>query len=264
MANFSRQGALAKRPRMRVAVVTALLSVGVGLSAAYAALAFLMLIGFVSEFAFGVSSEQVGLSPVPSWQLVLVPTLGGLLVGLLIQRILHTPRAQGPADVICEARGYADRLTPRAGLGSAVASILSIGVGASVGRYGPAVHLGACFGSAVARLLKLDDTRRRMLLASGAAAAIAASFNAPLAGVLFAHEVILGSFALRAVTPIVIASVVGTAVTRVHGGDVSLFDLPNQQIAHAFEYPLFALLGILGGYGAVAFMRVLSRAQSWG
>ncbi|MEM7253243.1 MAG: chloride channel protein [Pseudomonadota bacterium] len=256
---------LNRRPSMRIAVGTALLAVPVGIAAALAALAFLVLIGWVGQVAFGTTADPGQLSTIDPVRLMLITTLGGLLVGLVITWVLgRGRRPRGPADVIAEARGLQSRLTFRDGLGSAAASVLSIGVGASVGRYGPAVHLGATLGAFIGRALTLSNVRHRMLIAAGAAAAIAASFNAPLGGVLFAHEVILGSFGLRAVTPVVIGSVVGVASTRWFSGDVSLFALPNQQIAHIYEYPLFALVGILGGYGAIAFMRVLSRAQSLG
>ena len=247
-----------------------LFAVIVGLIAAYASLTFLMLIHVIGGFAFGVKGDPslqffASLTDwAANWRLLVVPTLGGLLVGLITQRVFSVQSSQGPAEVIAQARGYANWLTLRSGLSSVVTSALSIATGASVGRYGPAVQLGASIGATMAQWLRLSPQQGRTLLASGAAAAIAASFNAPLAGVLFAHEVILGKFTLRAVAPVVIAAVVGTTVTRFHGGNITLFDLPHYTINHETEYFLFAAFGIVGGYTALLFMHLLSSTQAWG
>ena len=247
-----------RRPAVLVdSVFLAVLAMLVGAIAAYAAIAFIFLIGVVQEFFYGFGHDHVysGLSNVSSWRIVAAPALGGLLVGVLIYRFMPQGRNFGPADVMQAVREKDAKMSIGTGLGSAAVSILSIGAGASVGRYGPAVHLGASLSAWIGERFKLARSQRLALLGCGVAAAIAASFNAPLAGVLFAHEVVLGAYALRAFVPIIIASVTGTAVAHAHLGDISIFAMADYEIQFAHEYPLFAIVGLLGGGLAIAFMR---------
>src|SRR5690606_35471749 len=137
------------------------------------------------------------------------PTIGGLIVGLVLDRWVSGRRDHAVAEVI-EARAIRDcRIPVGVGLWSALVSATSLRSGASAGREGPVVHLGATLASAVEDIFRLSPGSRRTLLACGVAAAVSASFNAPLAGVLFAHEVILAHYAVRAFVPVVISSVAG-------------------------------------------------------
>ncbi len=239
-----------------------LLAVVAGALAAYGALGFLFLIGAVQTVFFGFEHGKVysTVPTLPWWRIVLAPALGGLLVGLIVWRWMPGRRTYGPADAMRALHEENGRMPIGVGLGSAAVSALSIGAGASVGRYGPAVHLGASVSSWLAQVLELDRGQRMALLGCGAASAIAASFNAPLGGVLFASEVLLGGRALRAFIPIVTASVVGTAIARLHLGDFSIFTLSDYAIEHVYEYPSFALIGVLGGLLAIAFMRGMDLA----
>jgi len=148
------------------------------------------------------------------------------------------------------------RMSISAGLKAALASILSIGAGASVGREGPVVHLGASIASWVAARLHLGRTLSRTLLGCGVAAAVAASFNAPIAGTFFALEVVVGHYALSAFAPIVIASVTGTVISRAYYGDFPAFILPEEWlIVSVWEFPAFAMLGLVAAIVAVIFMQ---------
>jgi len=238
-------------------VLLALLAVLVGAVAAYAALAFIFFIGVVQEFFFGFGHDQVysTLPTVSSWRIVAAPALGGLLVGLIVYRFMPQRRNYGPVDVMQAVREKDAKMSIGVGLGSAMVSILSIGAGASVGRYGPAVHLGASLSAWIGERFRLARSQRLALLGCGVASAIAASFNAPLAGVLFAHEVIVGAYALRAFVPIIIASVTGTIVARAHFDDFSIFAMGGYEIQFTHEYPLFAVVGLIGGGLAIVFMR---------
>ena len=164
-------------------------------------------------------------------------------------------KPQSVAKVIEASALQSGRMSFRAGIGAAIASSVSIGVGGSVGREGPAIHLGATFGAWFARTLHLTRSMSQALLGCGAAAAVAASFNAPIAGALFAHEVIVGHFAMSAFTPIVISSVVGTIVSRVYFGDVPAFGISEQSLASFWELPAVVGLGIAGGIIAIIFMK---------
>ncbi len=133
----------------------------------------------------------------------------------------------------------------RSGLGAAAAAAVSIGAGASVGREGPAVHIGASVCAWVAERLGLNRRHSLVLLGCGAAAAVTASFNAPLAGVLFALEVVVGYYTLRVFAPIVVAAMGALTITRLVQGDAPAFLLPAHAVESLWELPLFAVLGIV-------------------
>lgn len=231
-----------------------ILSLVIGAGVGVAAVVFRELIGLVQLPWLGDRTEKV-LSAAEniSWITILAaPTFGGLVVGLLLYRI-QTRRAGGVADVI-EARALSGRrLSVRDGLWSALVSGISLGSGASAGREGPVIHLGGTLASAVAEKTGLPAASRRTLLSAGVASAISASFNAPIAGVLFAHEVILGHYSMRSFVPIVIASTAGSLVSRVWFGDAAAFFLPEYQITSYWEFPAFALLGITAAIVAILF-----------
>ena len=124
----------------------------------------------------------------------------------------------------------------------AIINMLSIGVGASVGREGPIIHLGAGCASWIAKKFGLSPALSLTILGCGVASAIGASFNAPIAGVFFALEVVIGHYALHTFTPIVIASVAGTLVSRIHIGDFPAFIIPEYAIVSFFEFPAFPAL----------------------
>ncbi|MGD9827918.1 MAG: chloride channel protein [Hyphomicrobiaceae bacterium] len=232
-----------------------LLALAIGIAVAYAALLFRLLIGFVQVFWLGTTSERVysAAMTLPWWWIIAGPTIGGLIVGLVLDRWVSGRRAHAVADVI-EARAIRDcRIPVGVGLWSALVSAISLGSGASAGREGPVVHLGATLASAVEDLFRLSPGSRRTLLACGVAAAVSASFNAPLAGVLFAHEVILAHYAVRAFVPVVISSVAGAVIARLHFGNFPAFSVPGYQITSYLEFPAFALLGLTCAVVAIMF-----------
>lgn len=230
-------------------------ALGIGIGVAYFAILFRAVIGFVQLPWLGILDENVytAARQTPWWVILMAPAVGGLAVGLFLQQFMPGRRALGVADVI-EARALLRcRISAQAGLGSALVSAVSLGAGASAGREGPVVHLGATLASVLQDRFKLPHSARRTLLACGVAAAVSASFNAPIAGVLFAHEVILAHYALRAFVPIVISSVVATAIARLHLGDFPAFFVPDFQITSYWEFPAFALLGLTCAAVAIAF-----------
>ncbi len=238
-------------------VMLSVLSVALGLGAGVAAVAFRKAISLVQTIGFGFPGERVAsfAAELPWWQLLAVPCLGGLLIGLFIHFTMPGRRPQGVAQVIEASALKGGRMSLFVGLKAAVASAASIGVGASVGREGPVVHLGATIGSWIAQRLRLGRALSRTLLGCGVAAAVAASFNAPIAGTFFALEVVVGHYALSAFAPIVIASVTGTMVSRAVFGDFPAFILPGDWlIVSLWEFPAFALLGLVSAAVAIAFM----------
>ncbi|MEQ8391906.1 MAG: chloride channel protein [Thalassospira sp.] len=217
----------------------------------------------VQGLTYGTVDEALHhyLAALPAWHLVLGPTVGGLIVGIFIYKFLPEKRPHGVADVIDAASFHDARMSTRCGIKSALASMVSLGSGASLGREGPVVHMGASFGAWLARILHLRRSAARTLLGCGVASAVAASFNAPLAGALFAHEVALGHYALTAFAPIVLASVTGTVITRLYYGDEVAFLIPGHEIQSFWEFPAFALLGILAGVTAMLVVRAIPVVQ---
>jgi CIC family chloride channel protein len=213
--------------------------------------------------AFGPGSADMleRISALPWWRIVLAPTLGGLLIGRFIHQFMPGGRPQGIPQVIESGALRGGRMSIRAGVTAAVASAASMGVGASVGREGPAVHLGATLGAWIAERLQLTRSLSRTLLGCGAAAAVAASFNAPIAGALFAHEVIVGHYALSAFAPIVIASVVGTIVSRGYFGNFPAFTVFEHPTMSILEFPAVVGLGIACGIMAIVFTRSVTLVE---
>jgi chloride channel protein, CIC family len=233
-----------------------LCSLTIGLMAGYGALGFRILIGKTQELFYGFESELVvtGTQGLPWWQIVLIPVIGGLVIGVFLRYCVPGRRPQGVADVIEAVLINKGKMKLWTGISTFLASATSLGMGSSGGREGPVVHFAAMLGSQVGQRIGLPSKYYTILIGCGVASGVAASFNAPIAGMFFALEVVIGSLATRAVAPIVLASVVGTVVSRVHVGDFPAFIIPNYQIATWWELPAFALLGVVSAFVALLFI----------
>jgi len=244
-------------------LILALLSLFIGLVGGAMVVALREGISFFQLHFYGAPGERLYdiIAQLPWWQILAVPTMGGLAVGLLVRYAMPGGRGQGVADVIEASALKGGRMSVSTGLRAALVNALSIGCGASVGREGPAVHLGASLAGWIAKHLHLSRSLSRTLLGCGVAAAVAGSFNAPIAGALFANEVVIGHYALKAFAPVVIASVTGTAVSRAYFGDYPAFVLPPHEITSYLEFPAFILLGVLAGLVTSIFLRTIFAAQ---
>lgn len=238
------------------------LAIVVGIIAGYASIGLYLAISWMIEFTFGVDEATLatGAGNLDWWHLLLVPVVGGVLVGQLL-RLHKNGQSSGVANVIEAAALRDSKIDVRDGAISAAATIVSLGSGASMGREGPAVHLGAALASLVTRTLGLNPAVARTLLGCGVAAAVAASFNAPIAGVFFALEVIIGHYALQTFAPIVIAAIAGTVVSRIHLGNFPAFETTQYFITSFWEFPAFFILGIVSAFIAVVFMAGLNWAD---
>lgn len=185
-----------------------------------------------------------------------VPTCGGLIVGL-ISAGLTERRFHGPQDAVRAAHSVDAAMPAREGVLSAVAACVSLGSGASVGQYGPLAHLGASVGSWLGRLARDERSLGTISIACGAAAAIAAAFHAPLAGLVFSREVILRHYSLRAFAPIAVAATMGYVVAHLIFRRAPLFRVEDFAIASLFEYLVFVAIGIGGAVVATLFMRAI-------
>ncbi|MCB1882990.1 MAG: chloride channel protein [Geminicoccaceae bacterium] len=246
-------------------MVLGALAVLVGAAAAYAAIGFREGADLIAWTVYGAAEEKVpaAIRDAAAWHMLLVPALGGLALGLLGAYVLPGPQPEGVADVIEASTLRNGRLDFGPMWSGAFFSVASIGLGASVGREGPIVHLSASLASLAGRRIGLGPSLIRTLIGCAVAAGVAASFNAPLAGVFFALEVVVGHYGIGAFSPVVIASVVGTIVTRVHVGADPAFDLPAQHIASFWEFPAFVLLGFVCAGAAIALVRGIALTQDF-
>jgi CIC family chloride channel protein len=235
----------------------------IGTLGAFAILAFRYTIGYVQWLWIGYHAENVAITIAatkPLWIIVGGPVVGGILIGLLLIFAVPGRRAQGMADVIAARASSRANINWKDGLMSSIVSAISLGSGASAGREGPAVHIGATIASVLGTRFKLPIAAQRTLLGCGAAAAVSASFNAPIAGVMFAHEVILAHYAMSALTPTIISGVTATVITRFYLGDFPAFAIPDHTINSNWEFPAFLLLGLV--CGIVASVLKISIATS--
>ncbi len=201
----------------------------------------------------------------PWYLIVLIPVFGGVVVGVILHRYTDDGRAKSVAEVIEGAALKDGRVETKEGFASALASMITLGTGGSSGREGPVVHLAAVLASYVSNKMNATGVTGRDLLGCAVAAAVSASFNAPIAGALFALEVVLRHFAVHAFAPIVIASVAGTVINRLFFGDVTEFMLMEEgMLAFYVELPAFLILGILSGLVSVALMGTIFLADDLG
>ncbi len=244
------------------------LGMAVGVLGGYGAVGFRWLIGFVREFCYGPGEDFLALLSGQTWYYRLwVPLAGGLVVGPLIYFLAREAKGHGVPEVIEAVSLRGGFINKRLVAANSLASAVSIAVGASVGQIGPTVHIGSGLGSLVGQILRLSANRMRVLVGCGAAAGIAATFNAPLAGMMFALELILGEFAVSSFSPIVLSAVMATAVCRFHMGDFPAFVVPTYEMVSAWEFAFYGVLGILAGVVSVAFAATLYKledlAKSW-
>ncbi len=233
----------------------------IGFSAGFVALGFRMGIEALQGAIYG--ADDLGMlhswaRTLPWYTILLTPIFGGAVVGLILQTFTDDGRVRSVADVIEGAAMKEGRVEIKAGIASAVASLITLSSGGSTGREGPVVHLTGLISTKVSNLIRANGITGRDLLGCAVAAGVSASFNAPIAGALFALEVILRHFAVHAFAPIVIASVAGTLVSRLRFGDITEFSLPTQNaLAFYVELPAFLILGLICGLVAVILMRTI-------
>jgi CIC family chloride channel protein len=192
---------------------------------------------------------------------VLIPALGGLIVGPLVYFLVREAKGPGIPEVM-EAVALRGGTIRRRVIGlKTLASAISIGSGGSVGREGPIAQIGSAVASWLGQLLKVPPRRLRTMVGCGAAAGIAATFNAPIAGALFAVEIIIGDFAVAQFSPIVISSVVATVVSRLFLGNQPAFQVPGYDLVKPLELIAYAGVGVAAGIVALAFIRSVALTE---
>jgi CIC family chloride channel protein len=188
---------------------------------------------------------------------LLVPVIGGAVYGPLVDRFAKETRGHGVPEVMLAVAERGGRIKPAVAAVKSVASALCIGTGGSVGREGPIVQIGSALGSTAGQVLRVPEARLRLLVACGAAGGIAATFNAPIAGVFFALELILRDFAVESFGAVVLASVTASVIGRAAFGNHAFLALPPFHVVSPAEFGLYATLGLLTAVAGVGFTRVL-------
>ncbi len=240
------------------------LALAVGVGSGLGAIAFrYLIVGFTYLFTGHESYGVDGRVPNPLvpglgiWFVALVPIVGGLLYGPLVDRFASEARGHGVPEVMLAVARRGGRIRPVVALVKSLASALCIGSGGSVGREGPIVQVGSALGSTVGQIVRAPEARMRLLVACGAAGGISATFNAPIAGVFFALEVILRDFETRSFSAVVVASVTADVIGRAAFGSEAFLELPQVGVGAVAGYPLYLVLGLLAAVVGVAFIRVL-------
>ena len=244
------------------------IALGIGVASGFAAILFRKGVNAVQGQLYGTddpASLQTFAQFLPWYWILIIPICGGLVVGLILHFFTDDGRARSVADVIEGAALHNGRVEKRAGLASALASMITLSTGGSSGREGPVVHLAGVISSWVSNRINANGITGRDLLGCAVAAAVSASFNAPIAGTLFALEVVLRHFAVHAFAPIVIAAAAGTIISRWQFGDVTEFILPvGNTLEFYVELPAFVILGLISGLVAVLLMRSVFWADDFG
>ncbi|MEM9580454.1 MAG: chloride channel protein [Pseudomonadota bacterium] len=233
----------------------------IGIAAGWAAVLFRAGISLLQTTLYGVEDVTMLHSfaeRLPWYWVLLIPMAGGVAVGIILHHFTPDGRVRSVADVIEGAALNNGRVEKKAGIASALSSMITLGTGGSTGREGPVVHIAAMMSSWVSNVIRADGITGRDLLGCAVAAAVSASFNAPIAGALFALEVILRHFAVHAFAPIVIASAAGTVINRLVYGDVTEFALPGTTALEFYaELPAYLILGLVCGLVSVTLMRAV-------
>jgi CIC family chloride channel protein len=242
--------------------IMAVLAIFVGLAGGFGAVGFRYLINFFQTVAYGSPSELLHVvQALPWYHKVWIPALGGAVVGPLVYFLAREAKGHGVPEVMEAVVLRGGLIRKRVVLVKTLASAICIGTGGSVGREGPIVQIGSAIGSSIGQLLNVSAERMRTLVGCGAAAGIAATFNAPIAGSMFALEIILGEFGIATFSPIVISSVVATAISRHFLGDTPAFIVPAYELVSAWELPIYMVLGLFCAVVGVAFIKTLYKLE---
>jgi len=249
--------------------VLIILSVVVGVGGGFGAVIFRWLIGFFHTLFFDYGTLLFSqITAHPKLLIPLIPMAGGLLVAPITYRLAKEARGHGVPEVMLAVALRGGIIRPLIALAKSIASSICIGSGGSAGREGPIVQIGSALGSTVGQIFKMSGERVKILVGCGAAAGISATFNAPIAGVLFALEIILGDFTMHAFSPVILSSVIATVISRAFVGNYPAFTVPRYDLVSIWEMPMYIGLGLLAGVFSVLFIKVLYKSEdifeTWG
>ncbi|MEZ5360431.1 MAG: chloride channel protein [Candidatus Zixiibacteriota bacterium] len=244
------------------------LALVVGSGTGYGALLFITLIEYAREIFFGFSADALSTLLQADdggykWWIIIIPAIGGMIAGPIIHYFAKEAKGHGVPEVMDAVARKGGIIRPQVAAIKAIASAVCIGSGGSAGREGPIIQIGSAIGSTIGQVFKMSGNRVKILVGCGAAAGISAVFNAPIAGIIFSLEIILGDFAVKTFAPVLLSSVIASVITRSVLGNHPAFEVPAYELVSAWEMPLYVLLGIVAGGFAVVFTRVLSWSESF-
>ena len=234
-----------------------LLACLIGFVAGLASIGFKAMINGFQEIFWRSSDIISAVSAQPWYLTVIIPAAGALLISPLIYYSAREAKGHGVPEIMESLVLRGGRIRTRIAVVKALASSICIGSGGSVGREGPIVQISSTIASSLSQLFRVREKGMRTLVAAGAAAGIGATFNAPIAGALFAVEVLLGEFGVFSFSPIIVASVISTLTSRLITGDFSAFTVPKYTLISVWEIGPYVLLGLLSGLVAIFFIKVL-------
>jgi CIC family chloride channel protein len=240
----------------------AILGIIVGVAGGLGAIGFRYLIDFCQLIAYGSPAELLDvISGIPWYFRIGIPALGGLIVGPVVYFMAREAKGHGVPEVMEAVATKYGIIRKRIVFIKALVSAICIGTGGSVGREGPIVQIGSAVGSSLGQMFKVSENRMKTLVGCGAAAGIAATFNAPIAGAMFALEIVMGDFGVATFSPVIVSAVSATAVSRHFLGDFPAFVVPAYQLVSAFEFPLYGIMGFFCALVGVAFTILLYRGE---
>ena len=239
----------------REGLVLLVMAVLVGVATGLAAVLFIRLIAYIQDFFYG-GGDKILPALGRIW-FILIPTIGGLLVGPIIARFAVEAKGHGVPEVMQAIIQRGGRIRPRVAVAKIIASALCIGSGGSAGREGPIVQVGSALASSLGQWLHLSDERIKNLVACGAAAGIAATFNAPIAGVVFAIEVLLSELQVAVFGNVVVSAVAASIVSQIFLGARPAFVIPGYVMHSPWEILLYVFLGLLAALVGIFFIRLL-------
>jgi CIC family chloride channel protein len=235
-----------------------ILAVLVGILTGLGSVGFIYVLEFVADFARGpVSSLLSAFGPA---QLVLLPTLGGLLVGPIVYRFAREAKGHGVPEVMTSLASHGGHIRKRVVTVKVIASSLTIGFGGVAGREGPMVQIGSAIGSTVGQWTHLTTNNVRTLVTCGAAGGIAATFNAPIAAAMFSMEVLMGRVHTDFLL-VLLTSLSSCMIARYFLGNFPAFMSPVYDLVSPAELPLYFLMGVLIGIAAIGYVKLLYRSE---
>ena len=235
----------------------------VGVLGGYGAIVFRLFVRFSQSIFFGPGGTSFldHVMALPWYAKLIPPATGGLLVGVIIYFFAREARGPGVSETIEAVALRGGLIRKRVFFVKILTSAISIGSGGSAGREGPIVQIGSAIGSLFGQITRVSADRMRTLVGCGAAAGVAATFNAPIAGVMFAMEIIIGNYGIATFSPIIISSVTATVISRIHLGDYPAFLVPHYSLVSPLELPFYVLLGIVAGVTGALFITLLYKTE---
>ena len=233
----------------------------IGIIGGYAAVAFRIILNTSQELFWGTTDSlhflSIEFSQIRWYVKILIPALGGLIVGPIIYFLVREARGSGIPEVMEAIATKGGWIRARVIPLKALLSAISIGSGGSAGREGPIVHIGSSTGSIVGQYLNLNEEKRKILIGCGASAGIAGTFNAPIGGMLFSLEVLLGEFRISRFSPLIVSSVMSTVIAQVYLGTNPAFMIPEYTLVSPWEIIPYIFLGLIGAFVGMAFSKSL-------